>query len=442
MTTSSAVSTSTPDPDETAVAVIGMALRVPGADDVGQYWENVCGGVESISRFTPDELRAEGVPQELLDDPDYVPAKGVLDGADRFDAGFFGYSPYEARSIDPQQRVFLEACWTAFEDAGYCPDDVAVPVGVFAGARLSQYAFNLYSHTRLHTELDELPLLLGNDKDYLTSRVSWQLGLTGPSVSVATACSTSLVAVVTAVQNLLMFQCDMALAGGVRVGLPLRAGYRYTPDSICSPDGHCRTFAADAAGTVFGDGVGAVLLKRLGDALADGDHVDAVIRGCAVNNDGAAKPSWTGPAMDAQAEVIDLALVSADVDPASIGYLEAHGTGTLLGDPIELAASTRAYGLPPGERTVIGSVKPNIGHLSAAAGVASLVKAVVAVREGVVPPSINLGDPNPALRLAETPFALTTEPGEWRTAPGPRRAGVSSFGMGGTNCHVVIEEAP
>lgn len=437
MTTSS----SPPPTDETAVAVIGMAVRLPGARDVEEYWRNVCGGVESISRFTPDELLAEGVSPELLDDPDYVPAKGVLDGADCFDAGFFRYSPFEARSIDPQQRVFLEACWTAFEDAGYCPDDVEDPVGVFAGSRISQYAFSLASHTSQHTEMDDLTLLLGNDKDYLSSRVSWQLGLTGPSVSVASACSTSLVAVATAVQNLLTFQCDMALAGGVRVGLPLRAGYRYTPDSICSPDGHCRTFAADAAGTVFGDGVGVVLLKRLEDALADGDHVDAVIRGCAVNNDGADKPSWTGPGLDAQATVIDMAIAAADVDPATIGYVEAHGTGTLLGDPIELASTTRAFGLPPGERTIIGSVKPNIGHLSAAAGIASLVKAVLAVREGVIPPSINLADPNPALRLDETPFALVTEPAEFRTGPGPRRAGISSFGMGGTNCHVVVEAA-
>jgi phthiocerol/phenolphthiocerol synthesis type-I polyketide synthase E len=425
-----------------AVAIIGMALGVPGAADVGEYWDNLCAGTESITRLSAAELRESGVPGELLDDPCYVPAKGVLNDADCFDANFFRYSPREARTIDPQQRVFLEKCWTAFEDAGYCPDMVDVPVGVFGGARLSQYVFNLYDHVRLHTDLDDLSLLLGNDKDYLTSRVSWQLGLTGPSVTVQSACSTSLVAVAMAVSSLLTYQCDMALAGGVRVGMPLRAGYLYTPDGICSPDGHCRAFDSHAAGTVFGDGVGAVLLKRLEDACADGDHIDAVILGTAINNDGSAKPSWTGPAMDAQAAVIEMALAAADVDAATIGYVETHGTGTLLGDPIEVAAMSRAFGLPAGNRTVIGSVKPNIGHLSAGAGIASFVKAVLAVRAGRIPPSINYTAPNARLNLEETPFTIVTELSDWPVGSVPRRAGISSFGMGGTNCHIVIEEAP
>jgi phthiocerol/phenolphthiocerol synthesis type-I polyketide synthase E len=424
-----------------AVAVIGMAARVPGAADVSQFWDNVSRGVESITRFTPEELLAEGIPRDLVERPGYVPAKGVLEDADAFDAEFFHYSPNEARATDPQQRVFLEACWTAFEDAGYCPDSVDCPVGVFGGARLSQYAFLVHDPTRPHTELDDLSFLLGNDKDYLTSRVSYQLGLTGPSVTVQSACSTSLVAVATAAQSLLTYQCDLALAGGVRVGVPLRAGYLHTPDGVLSPDGHCRTFDAAAAGTVFGDGVGVVLLKRLDDAVADGDHVDAVLLGSAVTNDGAGKPSWTGPSLDVQAKTIGMALDAADVDPSTIGYIESHGTGTHLGDPIEVAATARAFGQPAGERTVLGSVKPNIGHLSAAAGVTSLIKAVLVLREKTIPPSTNLETPSRELRLAETPFSLAREQRLWPVGDHPRRAGVSSFGMGGTNCHIVLEEA-
>lgn len=433
------------DIDDAAVAVVGMAGRFPGAPDVDAFWRNLASGEESISRLSPEELAANGVPAALAEDPSYVPAKGVLAGADLFDAGFFGYSPREAAFIDPQQRVFLQTAWSAMENAGYDVDRIDWPVGVFAGGRMSQYAFNLVEGLADHTGLDDLALLLGNDKDYLASRVSYQLGLTGPSVAVHTACSSSLVAVALACQSLLTYQCDMALAGGVRVSLPLRAGYRHTEESICSPDGHCRAFDAEAAGTVWGDGVGAVVLKRLADALADGDSVHGLILGSAVNNDGAAKTGWTAPSVRGQAEVIARALAVSDVAASSLSYVEAHGTGTRLGDPLELAALHRAFaaegGRPRPRSCGVGSVKPNIGHLSAAAGIAGLIKVLLSLRAGLLPPSINFKSPNPELELDRGPFFVNDSLREWES-DGPRRAGVSSFGMGGTNCHVVVQEAP
>ncbi|WP_405669603.1 type I polyketide synthase [Streptomyces sp. NBC_01530] len=425
-----------------SMAIVGMALRVPGASDVAGYWRNISGGVESISRFNREELAYSGIPAVLLDDPDYVPAKGVLDEADVFDAEFFSISPREGEMMDPQHRVFLETAWHALEDAGYDPDRLDVPVGVYAGSRMSQYAFNLYDQAKLHTDLDELPLLLGNDKDYLASRVSYQLGLRGPSVAVHTACSTSLVSVAMACDSLLTHQCDMVIAGGARVSLPLRAGYLYSEDSITSPDGHCRAFDAEAAGTVFGDGVGAVVLKRLEDALSDGDHIEAVIRGWAVNNDGRAKAGWTAPSLDAQAEVMSQALATAAVSPRSIGYVETHGTGTALGDPLEIAAMNQAYGARERNDCPIGSVKPNIGHLSAAAGIAGLIKAVLVIGHREIPPTINYRTPNPQIPFGMGPFFVNTEPRLWPDGDTPRRAGVSSFGMGGTNCHMILEEAP
>ncbi len=428
--------------DENTIAVIGMAARLPGAPDVRTYWQNLAGGVESISRFTPEQLAAHGVPRSLIDDPAYVPAKGVLADADAFDAAFFGYAPREAAYIDPQQRVFLELAWAAMEDAGYDVDRLDAPVGVFAGGRMSQYAFNLYDQATDHLDLDDLTLLLGNDKDYLTSRVSYQLGLTGPSIAVHTACSSSLVAVALACQSLLTYECDLALAGGARVSLPLVAGYRYTPDGICSPDGHCRAFDAEAAGTVWGDGAGAVVLKRLTEAVADGDHVYGTILGAAVNNDGAAKSGWTAPSPRGQAAVIQQALALADITPASVSYVETHGTGTRLGDPIEVAALHEAFSgtRMPARSCAIGSVKPNIGHLSAAAGVASLIKVLLALQAAQLPPSVGFRSENPDLRLDRGPFFVNDRLSPWERGATPRRAGVSSFGMGGTNCHLIVEE--
>jgi acyl transferase domain-containing protein len=423
------------------VAVIGSALRVPGAADVAGFWERLLRGEDSISRFSVERLRAEGIPAHVLDDPDYIRAKGVLEDADCFDAEAFGIAPSEARLMDPQHRVFLEACWQALENAGHpARPGTDRSIGVFGGARMNQYAFlSGRGRGEDHTELDELDFLLGNDKDYLCSRVSYHLGLTGPSVVVQSACSSSLVAVSLAAQSLLTYQCDMALAGGVRVSMPLRAGYRYTPEGISSPDGRCHTFDAKAAGTVFGDGVGVVLLKRYEDAVADGDPVDAVITGFAVNNDGSAKASWMGPSMDAQAEVVLSAMRLAEADPATMSYVEAHGTGTQIGDPIEVAALSRAYGLPAGDRVLLGAVKPNIGHLSPAAGIASLIKAIQVVRTGVAPPSIHYTRPNPHLELEASPFHVSPERVEL-AGPGDQvRVGVSSFGMGGTNCHLVLE---
>ncbi len=434
-------------PDDAGrVAIVGMAGRFPGAPDVAALWDGLVHGREGVRSFTADELRAAGVPAAELARDGYVPAKGVLDDADRFDAGFFGFSPREAEALDPQHRVLLECAWTALESAGCDPRRFGGRIGVFAGASMNSYLlFNLLANPRAVESIGSYQALIASDKDFLATRVSYKLGLTGPSVTVQTACSTSLTAVHLACQSLLAGECDLALAGGVSVSVPLTNGYRYEPGGIMAPDGHCRAFDADAAGTVAGNGVGLVVLRRLADARADGDPVTAVIRGTAVNNDGAVKAGYTAPGVDGQAEVIAEALAVADVDAGTVGFVEAHGTGTPLGDPIEVAALTRAF-REHTDRTgycALGSVKSSVGHLDAAAGVTSLIKAALAVRHGVVPPTLHHRRPNPALELAGSPFFVNAEAVPWPGSPdGPRRAGVSSFGIGGSNVHVVLEEAP
>ncbi|WP_285788408.1 MupA/Atu3671 family FMN-dependent luciferase-like monooxygenase [Micromonospora sp. NBRC 101691] len=425
------------------IAIVGMALRLPGADTAARYWRNLLAGQVDVRRFDRAELLAAGWPAALVDDEAFVPVSGALDDIESFDAEAFGIAPREATLTDPQQRLFLEVCQEALEDAGYA--GTRRRVGVFAGSGMHLYSLRSYLLEQLAgtdpvDHLTALQVTIGNQPDFLATRVAYRLGLTGPALSVQTACSTSLVAVHLAVRSLLAGESDLALAGAAAVHVPRVAGYRHAEGSILSRTGVCRAFDADADGTVGGNGVAAVLLKRLDDALADGDTVHAVILGSAVNNDGAAKSGYTAPTADGHAGVIRDALAVAGVPAASIGYLETHGTGTRVGDPIEMAALRTVFADRPAPLP-LGAVKANIGHLDTAAGMAGLIKAALAVRHGRIPPVANLRRPNPELRLADGPFDLPTSVQPW-PVPGPRRAGVSSLGVGGTNAHVVVEEPP
>ncbi|HAX74861.1 MAG TPA: polyketide synthase, partial [Cyanobacteria bacterium UBA11372] len=433
------------------IAIIGMAGRFPGAKNVEEFWQNLCNGVESISFFTDEELAAAGVDPALLNNPNYVKANAVLEDIEMFDAAFFGFTPREAQAMDPQQRLLLECAWNALENAGYDSQTYPGRIGIYAGSSMSSYLYrNLSSNPDLLKLVDfdwlqqQDPISLGNDRDYLTTRISYKLGLTGPSMSINTACSTSLVAVHTACQSLLNYQCEMALAGGVSIQVPQISGYLYREGGIASPDGHCRTFDAKAQGTLFCSGLGLVLLKRLEDALADGDYIYAVIKGSAINNDGTQKVSYTAPSVDGQVSVITEALAVAGVLPETISYMEAHGTGTALGDPIEVAAMTQAFRASTDKKgfCAIGSVKPNVGHLNRAAGIASLIKTVMALKHQLIPPSLNYEQPNPNLDFANSPFFVNTTLRQWQANGTPRRAGVTSLGFGGTNAHAVLEEAP
>jgi amino acid adenylation domain-containing protein/non-ribosomal peptide synthase protein (TIGR01720 family) len=438
------------DPAEgTDVALIGMAGRFPGAGDIDTFWRNIREGRESISFFTEETLRARGVAPAALDDPYYVKAGAVLEGVERFDASFFGYPPGEAERIDPQHRLFLETAWEALENAGYDPEVYAGLIGVYAGAGVNLYLL-LYLRSLLRAVEERgnlaslLSLMTGNDKDFLATRVSYKLDLRGPSITVQTACSTSLVAVHLACRGLLNYEADMTLAGGVSINLLQGAGYAYQPGGILSPDGHCRVFDARATGTVIGSGVGVVVLKRLSDALAEGDTIHAVIKGSAINNDGSLKVGYTAPSVEGQSEVILAAQAIAGVPADSIGYIEAHGTGTHLGDPVEIAALTQAFraSTPKRKFCAIGSVKTNVGHLDAAAGVTGLIKTALALKHRILPPSFHFERPNPQIDFERSPFYVNVAPSEWKEGPTPRRAGVSSFGMGGTNAHIILEEAP
>ena len=427
------------------VAIIGMAGRFPGAPDVRTFWTNLVNGVESITDFSDEELLEAGVPEFLVHDPGYVKRSPVLEDFDRFDAGFFGYNPREAEKIDPQQRLFLECAWDAFEDAGYVPDQCQGAVGVFAGCGMNNYLLkNLLVRPEMMESVLNFQTFIGNDKDFLSTRVSYKLGLKGPSLSVQTACSTSLVAIQLACQSLLTGQCDLALSGGVSLQTPRLKGYLYHEGEIFSKDGYCRPFDAEASGTLLGEGVGVVLLKRLEEAIEDRDHIYAVIRGAALNNDGQVKAGYTAPSVQGQAAVIEMAQAMADIDPCSIGYVEAHGTGTALGDPIEVTALCQAFRKKTDKKAfcAIGSVKSNIGHLDVAAGVAGLIKASFMVRNGILPPTLHVTSVNPELHIADSPFYVNDRLRSWDPSLHPRRAGVSSFGVGGTNAHVILEEPP
>ena len=428
-----------------SIAITGMAARLPGARTTEEFWWNLREGVESITTHSREEMLANGARPDLVDDPHYVNASAPLDDGDCFDAEFFGYSAREASIMEPQHRLFLECAYHALEDAAYDSRRDDGLVGVFGGSTMNTYVLhNVMPHADGVVALvGDLQIMVGNDKDYLTSRVSYKLDLRGPSLAVQTACSTSLVAVHMACRALLDDECDTALAGGSSMRMPHAAGYLANPGGTASADGHCRAFDAGAAGSVVGSGVGVVVLRRLADALRDGDQIHAVIRGSAINNDGRAKASFTAPSVEGQSRAVLRALSRAGVSAREIDLLEAHGTGTPLGDPIEVAALTRAFRESTGETGYcwLGSAKPNIGHLDAAAGVAGLIKTVLSLKHRRVPPVVNFRKPNPKLDLAASPFRIATELTRLESDQ-PLLASVNSLAMGGTNAHVVLEEAP
>jgi acyl transferase domain-containing protein len=429
--------------DNYDIAIIGMAGRFPKAMDTEAFWENLKAGVECVSFFGDEELEVS-LPPEVLSDPAYVKAGGVIEEIEMFDADFFNISAREAEWMDPQQRLFLERAWEAIEDAGYNLETYRGPIAVYAGANTNFYLLARIDLLAKGNVGNLFPILLANEKDFLATRVSYKLNLKGESITIQTSCSTSLVAVHLACQSLLSGQCDMALAGGVSIRVPQKTGYRYEEGMIASPDGRCRAFDHRAQGTLPGNGVAVVVLKRASEALHDGDHIYAFIKGSAVNNDGRMKVGYTAPSVEGQSEVIAKALAMAGVDADTIGFVEAHGTGTTLGDPIEVESITRAFRRHTQRRQfcALGSVKTNIGHLDNAAGMAGLIKAALALKHKTIPPSLHFERPNPAIDLANSPFFVNTQAVNWRAADHPRRAGVSSFGIGGTNAHVILEEPP
>lgn len=431
---------------EDDVAIIGMAGCFPGAESIEQFWHNLKQGIESIQFFSDAELHNSGITTEQLQQPNYVNAKAALNHVAYFDADFFGFTEEEATITDPQQRLFLECAWEALESAGYNPNTCNGSIGLYGGmGGANTYLLRqLLPHFDLDNPEHNYKLMLGNDKDFLCTRISHKLNLTGPSVTVQTACSTSLVAVSMACQALLDYQCDMALAGGVSISFPQKTGYLYKQGMIFSPDGHCRTFDANANGTVPGNGAGIVLLKRLDSAMDSGDTIHAVIRGTAINNDGAHKMSYTTPSVTAQTQAISETIAIADVAPETIGYVETHGTATLLGDSIEVTALTHAYRSETEAKQycALGSVKTNIGYLEAAAGVTGLIKAILAVKHGQIPPTLHFKRPNPQMDLVNSPFYVNTDLQNWPSQLIPRRAAVNAFGVGGTNAHVILEQPP
>ncbi|PSB34990.1 type I polyketide synthase [Chlorogloea sp. CCALA 695] len=438
--------------DTCDIAVIGMACRFPGANNVDEFWQNLCDGVESISFFSDEEVLASGVDPMLLNNPNYVKAKPAIADIELFDAEFFGYSPKEAQLIDPQQRLLLECAWESLEDSGCNPLTYKGAIGIYAGAVMNTYLLNNVYPSRHNLDsqdnlqavtLDSMggfQMMVANDKDYLTTRVSYKLNLTGPSVNVQTACSTSLVAIHMACQSLLNGECDMSLAGGVSVAVPQRSGYLYQEGTIVSPDGHCRAFDAKAKGTIFGNGVGIVVLKKLQNAIADSDRIYAVIKGTAINNDGSAKVGYLAPNGDGQAKVASQAMAQAGVKAQSIGYVEMHGTGTVLGDPIEVGGLTQAFRENTQNKgfCAIGSVKTNVGHLQIASGVAGFIKTVLTLHHQKIPPSLHFQTPSPQIDFANSPFYVNTSLQDWEASP--RFAGVNSLGVGGTNAHVILTE--
>ncbi|MBW4685869.1 MAG: acyltransferase domain-containing protein [Komarekiella atlantica HA4396-MV6] len=423
------------------IAIVGMSGRFPGAKDIDEFWHNLENGVESISFFSNNEVADLNLEEEILHDPNYVKAAPILEDIEHFDARFFGYTPREAELIDPQHRLFIECAWEALENAGYDPETYNGLIGVYAGVSTNTYFFNnVYKNISSRDISNNYTF----NKDFLTTNISYKLNLKGPSVGIQTYCSTSLVALHLACKSLLDQECDIALAGGVTIIVPQKSGYLYQEDGILSPDGHCRAFDAKAQGTVFGSGLGIVVLKRLEDAIADRDYIHAIIKGTAINNDGSLKVSYTAPSVIGQAEVIVEALANAGINADDISYIETHGTGTAAGDPVEIAALTKAFRAFTQRNgfCAIGSVKPNIGHLDIAAGIASLIKTVQALKFKKIPPSINFKAPNPEIDFVNSPFYVNTQLTDWKTNNTPRRAGISSLGFGGTNAHVILEEAP
>jgi acyl transferase domain-containing protein/acyl carrier protein len=425
-----------------AIAIIGMAGRFPGAVTLQEFWSNLSQGKETITFYTDQELLDAGMDPARLTNPNFVRAAGVYKNPLAFDARFFGYTPRDAELIDPQQRVFLECCWEALEMAGHDPARFPGRIGVFAGTGVTHYMFEILFRPQFRN-VTGFNMVTSNDKDYVATRVGYKLDLRGPCVTVQTACSTSLVATVLGCQSLLTYQADLILAGGSTINPTERGGYEYMEGSIFSPDGHCRSFDADAKGTLFSSGTGVVVLRRLEDAIENRDQIYAVIRGFGLNNDGGLRAGFTAPGVDGQAAVTTEALVTSRIDPETVTYVECHGTATALGDPIEVKALAQAFGAFTSKKgyCAIGSVKSNIGHTDSAAGVAGLIKTVLALKHRQIPPSLHYNKPNPEIHFEETPFFVNTSLREWKS-DGPLRAGINSFGIGGTNAHVILEEAP
>jgi acyl transferase domain-containing protein/acyl-CoA synthetase (AMP-forming)/AMP-acid ligase II/NAD(P)-dependent dehydrogenase (short-subunit alcohol dehydrogenase family)/acyl carrier protein len=436
-----------------AIAIIGMSCRFPGANNLNEFWSNLCNGVESISFFSDQEIINSGVDPELVNNPNYVKASPILEDIENFDADFWGYSPKEAQLLDPQQRLFMECAWSSLEDAGYDPFNYQGDISLYGGAATNTYLLNnIYPHRHQIDRQDDLQVMnlssmggfqvsTANDKDYLTTRTSYKLNLTGSSVNVQTACSTSLVTVHLACQSLINGECDMALAGGVSVHSPQKMGYLYQEGMILSADGHCRAFDAEASGTIFGSGVGMVVLKLLARAIEDGDRIYGVIKGSAVNNDGGTKVGYFAPNIDGQTRVIAEAIAYANILPQSVSYIEAHGTGTKLGDPIEITALSQAYHDDTRKSDcAVGSVKTNVGHLQMASGIVGLIKTTLCLYHQQIPATLHFNHPNPQIDFARSPFYINTQLQDWKTESYPRRAGVNSLGIGGTNAHVILEE--
>lgn len=428
------------------IAIIGMAGKFPKSKNVTEFWKNLVEGKECIHFFEKEELLQEGISEEELENPQYVMAKGILEDAECFDAAFFEYSPKEAEKMDPQIRIFHECVWNALEDAGYTPDSITAgfqqpqKIGVFAGSA-SNYTWMSHIYEPTSDVQERMERISLNDKDYMATRVSYKMNLTGPSYGVQTACSSSLTSIHLACRSLQLGECEMALAGGVSIMLPQKTGYQYKDGLMLSQDGHCRVFDEKATGTVFSDGVGIIVLKPLKQAIKDNDNIYAVIRGTAVNNDGNQKAGYTAPSMEGQAEVIMDAIHQANIQASSVTFVEAHGTGTVLGDPIEVEGLKEVYPTLATPYCALGSLKSNFGHLDAAAGVAGVMKVALALKHGVIPANINCDTPNPNLQLEESPFFIPTKTIPWEKKKNePRRAGVTSLGFGGTNAHVVLEE--
>jgi amino acid adenylation domain-containing protein/FkbH-like protein len=427
------------------IAIIGMAGRFSGVSNIDEFWEAISSGKETITYYTKEELINKGVQKTLIDNKDYVLANGNIESADKFDSTFFGITPREADYMDPQHRVFLETCYEALENAGYTSEKYQGQIGVFAGCGMNNYLVkNLFQHPESLRSIGEFLTIQNNNSDYLTTRVSYKLNLTGPSIDIQTACSTSLVAIHIACQNLAGHNCDIALAGGVFIQVPHAEGYMYEQGGIFSRDGHCRPFDSEADGTLFGEGSGVVVLKRLDDAIRDCDTISCIIKGSAINNDGSAKVGYMAPSVNGQVAVISKAIANAGISPETISYIETHGTGTKLGDPIEVNALSHVFKNSSDNNTFcsLGSVKANIGHLDASAGVAGVLKVVMMLKNKKLPPLVNYKGPNPELALKDTPFYFNTTLKDWPSDNGPRRAGISSFGIGGTNAHCILEEAP
>lgn len=427
----------------TDIAIIGMAGKFPDAKNIEEFWENIINTKNSIKNFTDEELTIQGIEENLLKDKNYVKSKGYLENSEYFDADFFKFSKHEAEILDPQYRLFFEIAWEALENSAYVPENYKGKIGIFASSSNidTYYNHNLFKSGKSSLHPDNFTIMLHNAKDFLSNLLAYKLKLCGPAITVQTACSSSLVAICMACQSLLSFESDMVLAGGVCITMPLKSGYLFQEGMMLSPTGKCSTFDKNADGIVMGNGLGVVVLKRLNEAMKDGDYIHAIIKGTSVNNDGGNKIGFTAPSVAGQQAVIESALNKANIKPDMLSYIETHGTGTILGDLIEVEALTRIFKEHTREIT-LGSVKPNIGHLDAAAGVANLIKVTQALKYKILPPNLNFHQSSPQLKLAQTPFKINIKPVPWLSHNLKRYAGVSAFGIGGTNAHVILTEAP